>query len=342
MTFSRNDNITELNVVIPVSERHDDLDELIREYHAALSASVANIDYTVILDGDYPDSRRQLEEVAKTGIRLRVVQLARHFGESNALAIGFEQTTADFVLTLPAYRQVNAEQLPEVLEAIADCDMVAARRWPRHDSGLNQWMTRAFHGVIRAITRYDFRDMGCGVRLIRRRVLEEVHLYGDQHRFLPMLAAHRGFTVREKSINQSALESRVRVYRPGVYFTRLLDVITVFFLTRFTKKPLRFFGMVGGGLSVIGGIVLLLLFVQRAFFGVALGDRPALVVATLFVVLGAQLIALGLVGELVIFTNARSDKEYTIAEMINFDASEDVAPVKESTTLDAEASARQH
>ncbi|MEO0344799.1 MAG: glycosyltransferase [Pseudomonadota bacterium] len=319
MCDEKQTTIPALTVVIPVTERHDNLDELIREYHDALSTSVERLDYIVVLDGDYPNGRKELEDAAQAGISLEVYQMARQFGESNALSIGFEKADADLVLTLPAYRQVETDQLVKLLEAIETCDMVVARRWPRQDSLLNQWMTRIFHGVIRFITKYDFRDLGCGVRLIRGRVLAEVNLYGDQHRFLPMLAAHRGFNVREKSINQSSRESKVRVYAPTVYFRRLLDVITVFFLTRFTKKPLRFFGIVGGSLFVIGGLALAVVIIQRLVFGVNLGDRPALVIATLMVVLGAQLIALGLVGELVIFAHARNDKEYTVAERLNLD-----------------------
>ncbi|MEM1261949.1 MAG: glycosyltransferase [Pseudomonadota bacterium] len=310
----------DLSIVIPVTERHDNLSELLQEYHDALSTHAQSIDFTVVLDGVYDAAKQQLEVAAKNGgFRIQVIQLARRFGESNALAVGFEATKSELLMTLPAYRQVSAEQLPEVLACIDDHDMVAARRWPRHDSTLNQWMTRVFHRVISWITQYDFRDLGCAVRVIRRRVLDEVRLYGDQHRFLPMLAAHRGFSVVEKSINQSKRETRVRVYAPGVYFTRLLDVITVFFLTRFTKKPLRFFGMVGGSLFAVGFLVLVVVVSQRLFFDTGLADRPALVMATLLVVLGAQLIALGLVGELVIFANARRDKEYTVAEMVNFD-----------------------
>ncbi|MEL6447912.1 MAG: glycosyltransferase [Pseudomonadota bacterium] len=316
--------IPALSVVIPVTERHDDLTTLIDEYHAVLSPVIGEIDYTVVFDGHYPKGRQQVEAAAAAGLPIKIFQLARSFGEANALSIGFENSDAPVLMTLPAYRQVESEDLAQLLASLDEQDMIIARRWPRQDSALNQWMTRTFHRLIKGITRYDFRDLGCGVRLLKRRVAEEVHLYGDQHRFLPMLAANRGLAVEEKSIRQSTSESRVRVYAPVVYFRRFLDIVTVFFLTRFTKKPLRLFGIVGGSLFILGGLILSLIVVQRLFFGVELGDRPALVITTLMIVLGAQLFALGLVGELVIFANAKADKEYAIAERINLpaDASE--------------------
>ena len=314
--------IQALSVVIPVlADRHDNLQTLVQEYNDTLSPHVSDLEFVVVLDGPVLEAAAQLETIAATAdVAVTTIQLSRSFGESNALVIGFENSRADLVLTLPAYRQVEETQLPELFSELGDWDMVVARRWPRTDSGMNQWMTRVFHQIIRWITRYDFRDLGCGVRLINRRVLDEVSLYGDQHRFLPMLAAHRGFRVREKSINQSKRESRVRVYAPRIYATRILDVVTVFFLTRFTKKPLRFFGMVGGSLLTTGLVALLVVSFQRIAFAIELGDRPALVIATLLIVLGAQLIALGLVGELVIFANARRDKEYTVGELVNFGA----------------------
>ena len=309
-----------ISVVVPVSERHDDLAQLLIEYDKALRNFVGQIEYIVVLDGDFVDAKKQIEAAAENGLRIRLITLARSFGESTALAIGFDTAEFELVLTVPAYRQIEPSALGDIIGAIDDNDMIIARRWPRHDSLINRFVTRLFHGVVRWITGYDFRDLGCGVRLLRKQVTEEIRLYGDQHRFLPMLAAHRGFSVKEKSVQQSARESRVRVYGPGTYARRLLDVITVFFLTRFTRKPLRFFGLIGGSLFVVGGLFMAVLTMQRMFFDMDLGNRPALVITTLMLVLGMQLIALGLVGELVIFSHARSEKEYTVAETINLSA----------------------
>src|SRR5690606_27486643 len=150
---------------------------------------------------------------------------------------------------------------------------------------------------------------GCGARVMSRRVVQEITIYGDQHRLLPVLAAQQGFAVREVDVAQSPRDEFRGRYRLREYLHRLLDLFTVFFLTRFTKKPLRFFGMSGRGTFTLGGLMLAVLVVQRLVFEQPLADRPALLLSCLLLVLGVQLFALGLLGELIIFTHAKDLKE---------------------------------
>jgi hypothetical protein len=163
------------------------------------------------------------------------------------------------------------------------------------------------------------------VRLFSRAVAHEVPLYGDQHRFLPALASRRGFRVREIELRQSPKDRFHGHYRLREYLHRFLDVLTVFFLVRFTKKPLRFFGTIGFIAAGIGGVATAILVFQKLFFGQALAGRPALLLASLLVVLGVQTFALGLIGELIIFTHATGMKEYTIRRVIQA-ASSPLAP----------------
>jgi hypothetical protein len=160
------------------------------------------------------------------------------------------------------------------------------------------------------------RDLGCGARAMRRQVLEELSLYGDQHRFLPILAYRQGFRVTEVEVAQSKQDRFDGVYQAREYIHRILDIVTVFFLVRFTKKPLRFFGMVGVTIFSIGTLLTLWLVVERLFLGHALSDRPALLLTSLMIVLGLQLFALGLLGELIIFTHARAIKDYQVEKVI--------------------------
>jgi hypothetical protein len=195
--------------------------------------------------------------------------------------------------------------------------MVVVRRWPRSDSWFNKLQTRMFRSVVHAITGTVASDIGCGVRLIKRKVLDEISLYGDLHRFLPILASRQGFRVRETDLPQSASEKRVRVYSAGVYLRRMIDLLTVFFLVKFTKKPLRFFGLTGFAVLAVGVVISLYLIMERLLFQVGLSNRPLFLIGILFVVLGLQIFAIGLVGEILIFTHARELKDYTIEEVIN-------------------------
>ncbi len=178
----------------------------------------------------------------------------------------------------------------------------------------------AFHGLLAWVTGLSYRDLGCGARAFDRRVLEEIQLYGDQHRFLPVLADRKGFRVSEMDVRQSPKDRHEGIYEPRVYARGFLDIFTVFFLVRFTKKPLRFFGMIGVTLFAIGALLVTWLVIERLFFGQGLTQRPALLLSTLLVVLGLQLFALGLLGELIIFTHARQVRDYQIDSVLSFQA----------------------
>jgi len=175
-----------------------------------------------------------------------------------------------------------------------------------------------FHGLLAAVTKLQFQDLGCGARAFDRRVLEEIQLYGDQDRFLAVLADRQGFRVREVEVKQSPRDRFAGSYEPRVYARALLDIFTVFFLVRFTKKPLRFFGMVGAVTFAIGALAVTILVIDRLVFDHGLTERPALLLASLLVVLGMQLFALGLLGEMMIFTHARTIKDYQIERVIQF------------------------
>ena len=305
-----------LTVLIVVSERFDEPVELYREYRAALDPVAPRARFVYVLDGPFEDVERELRGLIDGGEPVRVVRLGRSFGEATALQAGFREVDTDWVLTLPAYHQIEAQALPRLFARREEADLVVCRRWPRRDSRLNRLQTALFHRLLGLAAGTGFRDLGCSVRLMRRQVLEEVRLYGDQHRFLPLLAQRQGFRVIEADLPQSERDHYHRFYRPGVYLRRLLDMLTVFFLVKFTKKPLRFFGLIGSAFIALGGLWFALLLAQRIFQGIPLADRPALLVSAFAVVLGVQVFSLGLLGELVIFTHARKLKEYTVAEII--------------------------
>ena len=155
------------------------------------------------------------------------------------------------------------------------------------------------------------------MRAFRREIMDEVSVYGDQHRFLPILARSHGFQVVEVDVAQSEKDVFKRVYSFGVYVRRVLDIITIFFLVKFIKKPLRFFGLIGFFTFAVGGLATTYLIAEKLIFGVGLGDRPALMLSALMIVLGIQILAVGLIGELIIFSNIKNLKEYSVKRIVN-------------------------
>lgn len=306
-----------VSVIVPVSERYDNPRELYTEYRQALTVSGYTYEFVYVLDGDFPDVLQELQRLQAEGEPIRIIKLSRWFGEATALTAGFENSTGNIILTLPAYYQVEPAEIVRLLIRIDKCDMVVARRFPRSDSILNRLQTALFNWLLRFVTGVHFRDLGCAARALKRQIAVEIPVYGDQHRFLPLLATRQGFKVMEEDIPQSPKDRRWRIYRLGIYPRRLLDLLTVFFLVKFTKKPLRFFGLIGAAVFLIGVGVTTFLVIQRLFFDVALAERPALLLSSLLIVLGVQIFALGLIGELIIFTHAKDIKEYSIERIIN-------------------------
>jgi len=310
------EDLIEVSAIVPVSERQDDIRDLYGDYRSALDSLGKPYEVIFILDGYFPSIYDALTALRGAGEPLKVIQLTQSFGEAAAFTVGFEHARGEIILTLPSYYQADPAALPSLVRDLDTYDMVIGRRWPRQDSGLKRLQTKAFHSIVKFVADSSFQDLGCGMRALKRRVVEEIPIYGDQYRFLPVLAEKRGFRVHEVDVPQSKRDAAPSVYGMGVYLRRILDILTIFFLVKFTKKPLRFFGLVGSATFAFGGLVLLIVIFQRLFMDVSLAGRPALLLSSLFVVLGIQLFALGLIGELIIFTHARDIKEYTIDEIL--------------------------
>jgi len=308
----------DLTVLIPVGGRHADVAALWAEYETGLRSLGLTYECVVILDGPQPDVAPSLERLVAESDNVTLLELTRSFGEATALMAGFERARGQIIVTLPGYPQIEAADLPRLVRALERCDVVIAHRTPRAGGALERLRREVFHGLIERVTGLACHDLGCNARAIRRRVLEEIVLYGDQHRFLPVLADRHGFRVAEITVRQSTRDRRQGRYQLREYARRALDIFTVFFLVRFTKKPLRFFGMVGTIVFAAGALITAWLVAQRLFLGSALADRPALLLSSLLIVLGLQLFAIGLLGELIIFTHARELKDYQIDKVVEF------------------------
>ncbi len=308
--------IKDVSIIIVIGERYNDIKTVFQEYKAAIETSTENYEFIYVIDGKYPEALSDLKSLKNKGEPIRIFAFSSWFGEAAALRIGFEHARADILMTLPAYLQVKPDSLPTLLDGLDGNDMVIGKRWPRVDSKLNRVQTKLFHKIQSMVTDSVFSDMGCGVRAFSRKVATEVSVYGDQHRFFPLLASQKGFRVTEIELPQSEMDMQKRLYKPGVYFRRFLDILTVFFLVKFTKKPLRFFGLIGSIIFILGLLVLTYVAFERIFFGMPLADRPALLLSSLFIVLGVQVFVLGLIGELVIFTHATELDEYEIEEIV--------------------------
>jgi glycosyltransferase involved in cell wall biosynthesis len=304
-----------VSVIVPIVERADDLLALYRSFAAELDRRGEEHEFLFVFDGGFTPPP-ELVTLSRDRESVRLLSFARSFGETAALRLGIERSRGDVILTLPAYFQVEASGVAGLLDALqSGADMAVASRSPRVDSWLNQLQSRAFHRMIGGLTDRRFHDMACGVRLIRRPVAEALPLYGDLHRFLPALALREGYRVDEVPVPQHRSDAGTRVYHPGVYVRRLLDIAAFFFLAKFTEKPLRFFGLVGSVFFGLGAVTSLVLLVER-LAGQRIADRPLLLLAVLLIALGVQLMGLGLVGEIIVHLRSPHRRAYRVRERV--------------------------
>lgn len=311
----------DVSVVIPVVERYGDLRQLYHEFAAELDRLGRSAEFLFVVDDSQREAVPILRELqAESGGEIVIVTLGGAFGESAALTLGMEKARGERILTLASYFQVDPRGLGDAFAALevldGGVDMVVGRRHPRIDSKFNRLQSRLFHSVVGRLTGTRFHDISCGFKLMKRRVSRELNLYGGLHRFIPLLALSRGFTVKEIPLRQRDEDRGMRYHGTGTYLGRLLDVLTVFFLTKFTRTPLRFFGLLGTALFFLGFVIDLIAVAQRAFGEQGLADRPVLLLGVLLMVLGVQTLSLGLIGEIIIFTHARSVRDYQVAEVI--------------------------
>ncbi|MCP4269139.1 MAG: glycosyltransferase [Candidatus Brocadiaceae bacterium] len=306
----------DISVIVPVVERYDNIRKLYSEFSPAFDKLDKSYEFIFVVYGQFCEALEDLKKLKTENSSIIIIKLINN-AESVAFSVGLKKAQGNYIFTLSSYFQVESEAVKTIWSELNNgYDLVLTRRYPRIDSKINRLQSFLFHMLIRKMTSTSFHDISCGLRGMKRRVLDEISLYGDLHRFIPILADKCGFRIKEVKVKQREEDVALRLVGLGSYPRRLLDILTVFFITKFTMKPLRFFGLIGMTLFAIGGIVsgYLVLYRLLGYGGVA--DRPLLLLGVVLMVLGVQTLSIGLIGELIIFTHASDLKEYYIEESL--------------------------
>jgi len=311
-----------LSVIVPVLSDNNNPEALYRAYIQHLNNYAARVEFVFVLDRQARRTQAALMELKEAGEPITVVTLSRSEGEAAILRSGFQRTSGDMILTLPAYHQIAPSELTRVLDALGDCDLVLVRRTNLKHSWFGSILTTAFHNMTRTLFGRGFSDLSCRVRVYRRQVIEEVGGYHSHQHFLPMLAAKQGFHIREVDVGSERVQNdSLRVTSPKIkplfYLRLLLDTLVLFIVLKFVRKPMRFFGSIGMPIFATGLFLTTWLAIERLFFGVALADRPALILSVLLIVLGIQVVALGLMGEIINFASSKKSKDYAVDRVIS-------------------------
>ena len=247
-----------------------------------------------------------------------VVHFRRNFGKAAALQAGFLEARGDFIVTIDADLQDDPAEIPKMLAKLDEgFDLVSGWKTRRNDPILRRLFSRVFNWTTGAISGVHLHDVNCGLKAYRAEVLQGMRLYGELHRFIPVLAAYRGFRIAEIPVNHRARQHGRSRYGPERYMRGFFDLLSVTFMGRYRHRPLHLFGGVGVLMGALGFVVLLYLTIEW-FWGEAIGHRPLLTLGVLLVVVGIQFVSLGLLSELITSQHEeRLDERERMEQMVD-------------------------
>ena len=308
-----------LSIVIPVFNEQDSLDELLVRIETVATKHKYELDVLLIDDGSSDNSWSKIQELSKRYAYVRGVRLRRNFGKAAALAAGFERAKGQRVITMDADLQDDPNEIPNLLaELEAGYDVVSGWKKVRHDPWHKVLPSRVFNSMISWLTGVQLHDHNCGLKGYRREVLSEVLLYGEMHRFIPVLAASRGFRVSEIIIEHHARKHGKSKYGFERFIKGFLDLMTVYFLTGYGNRPQHLLGTTGMASFLAGGLGLMLLsflwVISRLtpMADVHLHEKAIFYYCIVALLLGVQLTSMGFLAELITAQNRPMRKPFNI------------------------------
>ena len=303
-----------ISVVVPMLDEQPTLEELYNRLRLVLPEMAEQFEIIFVDDGSRDSTVEMLRRLHAADQRVRYIRFRRNFGKSAALAAGFRATRYEIIVTLDADLQDLPEQLPQLLEKLDEgYDLVSGWRHARQDRIGKKLASRVYNWTTARMTGVRLHDINCGFKCYRREVIDEVMVYGEQHRYIPVLASYRGFRLGEVKIEHAERAHGRSRYGIGRVAGGLFSLLTVILLTRYTNKPLHFFGMLGLLLVGAGGSVDLYLIFSRLFFRHWLSNRPLFIIATMSIIVGIQFVLFGLLAEMVA-RSYRRESDYSIVE----------------------------
>jgi glycosyltransferase involved in cell wall biosynthesis len=294
-------NPTSISLVIPAFNEAENLLETIP--HAAAVLEEMNVDYEVLVvdDGSTDNTRQVMRQLCAGNPHLRSIRLRRNAGKAAALTAGFDLARYDILVMMDADGQDEPREIPRLIAKLNEgFDLVTGRRVMRQDRFLKRHTSQLYNATTAWVSGVPGRDFNSGLKVLRREVAEAVDLYGELHRYLPVLAAWSGYSVREVEVEHHHRLHGKTKYGVARFWRGFFDLGTVKFITSYNRRPFHLFGGVGIVSALIGSFLLLWMLV-RHLMGFAVGTHPALITGVLFEVVAVQTLSFGLLGELLVY-----------------------------------------
>jgi glycosyltransferase involved in cell wall biosynthesis len=305
-----------VSVIVAVQNQKGHLVSMNQDLQNTLKAYGKPFEIIYVDDGSNDGTWIELGSIAGKHPNTRAVKLRSTFGEASVLDAGMQVAAGEEIIYFTCRVKIKISDLANLLEKLDDgFDIAIGVRHPRRDSRFNRLVSKIFNALTNRMTKIHLRDINSGVLATRKSVLENVPFYGTLSAFLPVLAHRQGYKVAEAQIEQLPGHFTQSLY-PKNYIRRFLDLISVIFLSKYSKKPLHFLGFLGAIFAIIGAGINVYLFFYRILGIGGIAGKPMLLLGTMLLIIGIQFISIGLLGEIIIFTHAKNIKDYNIEEII--------------------------
>lgn len=301
----------DISVVVPLYNEEDNVQLLYEEIKGVLDTMAEQAEIVFVDDGSRDATLAKLEAIQAGDDHVRVVSLRRNFGQTAAMTAGFDHARGGVIITMDGDLQNDPHDIPQLVGKLNEgYDVVTGWRHDRQDAFLSRRLpSQLANRLISWVTGVGLHDYGCTLKAFRREVIDNINLYGEMHRFIPAIASGMGISFTEVKVNHRARRFGTSKYGISRTIRVVLDLITVKFMLSYATRPLHVFGTVGVVSSLLGVLIALVLTVQRQMYGVALANRPLLLLAVLLIFMGIQFITIGLLAELVVRTYHESQKK---------------------------------
>jgi len=310
--------LSQVGIIIPVYDEAESVALLADEIRSTCHKAEIIFEVWLIDDGSEDDSWNEILQECEKDKRFHGLRLRRNYGKSAALAAGFEVIRTPIVITMDADLQDDPQEIPNLLEALKkDKDLVSGWKKTRKDPWTKTIPSRFFNYVTRVVSGIALHDFNCGLKAYRLSVVKSIKIYGEMHRYLPLLAKWEGFTrIGEHQVNHRARQHGRSKFGFERYVRGCLDLITVTFLTRFGSRPMHFFGSMGL-LAFLGGFIIsLLITVDKLVYDNPVGDRPAILLGILLIMVGVQFMCTGFLGDLILRERMKDSRPYEVIDTI--------------------------
>lgn len=308
-----------ISIVIPLYNEEENVQELHGNLKAVLDKNSLEYEILYVDDGSTDRTLELLQEIQSGDGHVIVLSLRRNFGQTAAFAAGFDYSRGDVIITMDGDLQNDPEDIPKMLEAIKNCDLVSGWRKKRKDPFLSRRLPSIMaNWLISKVTGVNLHDYGCSLKAYRREVVKNLKLYGEMHRFIPAVASWYGVRIAEVETTHHPRKRGKSKYGISRTMKVVLDLITVKFLQSFSTKPLQFFGPIGLLSGLLGFLISLYLSLEKILSGQDIGGRPLLLLGALLIIVGIQFIGMGLLGEMMVRVYHETQKKpiYVIKKVI--------------------------